>query len=152
GCLQTPAHERRPGANPYLVSPASFFYVVKYPPDVAFWALTMAGNLFLLALFGAVPVRVARRLTLLLDFGTTALFFYIAHMLLVFLLAGVLVALFGHDTGVTDPMNPDDSQGIDNLFGYFGTWALALLALWPVCRLYSRFKSGKPADSLWWFF
>lgn len=152
GCLQTPEHARRPDANPYLVSPASFFYVVKYPPDVAFWAMTMAGNLFLLALFGAVPVRVARRFTMLLDFGTTALFFYVAHLLLVFLLALVLVGLFGHDTGVADPMNPDNTRGIDDLFGYFGTWALVMLILWPVCRLYSRFKSGKPADSIWRFF
>ncbi|POR34802.1 Uncharacterized protein TPAR_04993 [Tolypocladium paradoxum] len=152
GCLQTPEHEKHPDTNPYLVSPASFFYIVKYPPDLAFWAMTMAGNLLLLALFGAVPVRIAKRFTMLLDFGTTALFFYIAHLLLVFLLARILVGLFGHDTGVADPMNPDNSRGIDNLFAYFGTWALAMLILWPICRLYSRFKSGKPADSIWRFF
>ncbi|PNY29066.1 Uncharacterized protein TCAP_01009 [Tolypocladium capitatum] len=152
GCLQTPEHERHPGANPYLVSPASFFYVVKYPPDVAFWAMTMAGNLFLLALFGAIPIRIAKRFTVFLDFGTTALFFYVAHLLLVFLLARILIGLFGHDTGVADPMNPDDSWGIDNLFGYFGTWALVMFILWPICRLYSRFKSGKPMDSIWRFF
>ncbi|GJN71058.1 hypothetical protein PLIIFM63780_002352 [Purpureocillium lilacinum] len=154
GCLQTPAqqHQQR-GQNPYLADVPSFFYIVKYPPDVAFWALTMAGNLALLALFGALPVRFARqRLTMLLDFGTTALFFYVAHMLVIFALGMALVALFGHDTGVADPMDPDNSRGIDNLWAYFAVWAAAMLMLWPVCRAYSRFKSTKSADSIWRFF
>ncbi|KAH6605502.1 hypothetical protein Trco_004655 [Trichoderma cornu-damae] len=49
-CLHTPVQQHQAATeNPYLASPASFFYIVKYPPDVAFWAFTMAINLFLLA-------------------------------------------------------------------------------------------------------
>lgn len=152
GCLETPEHDAHPDANPYLVSVASFMYVVKYPPDVAFWAFTLAGNLFLLAGFGAIPTAISKRFTMLLDFGTSALFFYIVHMFVVFGLGIGSVALFGHDTGVTDPMDPSNSMGIDNLFGYFGLWALAMLILWPICRWYSRFKSTKSANSIWRFF
>ncbi|KAK2616226.1 hypothetical protein QQS21_000860 [Conoideocrella luteorostrata] len=152
GCLQTPDQEARPNQNPYLASPRSFFYVVKYPPDVAFFAFTMAGNLFLLAVFTAAPPRIAKRFTMLLDFGTSALFFYVVHLATLFGLGMIAVALFGHDTGIPDPMNRGNTKGIDNLFGYFGFWALVMLLLWPVCRWYSRFKSGKPADSIWRFF
>ncbi|UNI25030.1 hypothetical protein JDV02_010739 [Purpureocillium takamizusanense] len=181
GCLQTPAQQQqqRQDANPYLADMPSFFYIVKYPPDVSFWAFAMAGNLFLLALFAALPPRrlapphphpqphshhdhhlrrwshrlLALPAAMLLDFGTTALFFYVAHMLLVFALGAALVALFGHDTGVaTDPMNPGDTRGIDNIAAYFAVWAAAMLMLWPVCRAYSRFKSTKSADSIWRFF
>lgn len=151
GCLQTP-EERKHSGNPYLASPQAFFYIIKYPPDVAFWAFTMAGCLFLLAIFGAIPTRISKRFSLLLDFGTAALFFYVAHLFVVFILGRILVTLFGHDTGIANPMKPDITRGIDNLFGYFGAWALAMLSLWPMTRWYSRFKSNKPADSIWRFF
>lgn len=152
-CLATHDQQQHPHRNPYLASPASFFYIIKYPPDVAFWALTMAGNMLLLAVLGAIPVHYAKRLTLLLDFGTTALFFYIVHMLLIFATAATLLPFFGHDTGVRNPMDPEKpSRGIDNLAAYFGIWATLLLVLWPVCRWYSRFKSTKGVDSLWRFF
>ncbi|TWU72324.1 hypothetical protein ED733_000908 [Metarhizium rileyi] len=151
-CLQTPDQQRRPAQNLYLASVASFFYVVKYPPDVAFFALTMAGNLLLLALFAAIPPRVARQLTMLLEFGTSALFFYIVHLLLLFGLGILAVAAFGHETGIPDPIYPGKTRGIDDLFGYFGFWAACMLLLWPVCRAYSRFKSSKAADSIWRFF
>jgi uncharacterized membrane protein len=152
GCLQTADQAHHPKQNPYLASVASFFYVVKYPPDVAFFALTMAGNLVLLAAFTAIPPTIGKRFTILLDFGTSALFFYIVHMLALFGFGALVVSLFGHDTGIADPMNPENSNGIDNLLGYFGFWAAMMLLLWPVCRAYSRFKSTKGADSLWRFF
>lgn len=152
GCLQTPDQEAHPNQNPYLASVPSFFYVVKYPPDVAFFALTMAGNLILLAIFTSIPPRIGKRFTILLDFGTSALFFYIVHMLALFGFGMLAVAVFGHDTGIADPMDPNKTKGIDNLFGYFGFWAVMMLLLWPVCRAYSRFKSRKAADSIWRFF
>ncbi|PHH59042.1 hypothetical protein CDD81_3847 [Ophiocordyceps australis] len=151
-CLHTSQQRLHPDANQYLVSPPSFFYIVKYPPDVAFWAMTVAANLFLLAGFGAMPARAVKSLGMLLDFGTSALFFYIVHFLLLLIMASVLVPLFGHDTGVPYPLDPNATRGIDNIAAYFTIWAIAMLTLWPLCRLYSRFKSRKPADSIWRFF
>lgn len=83
-CLHTPAqHHQTANENPYLASPASFFYIIKYPPDVAFWAFTMAGNLFALAAFSAIPTHIAQRLSLLLSYGTSSLFFYLVHMCII---------------------------------------------------------------------
>ncbi|KAH7145537.1 hypothetical protein B0J13DRAFT_323165 [Dactylonectria estremocensis] len=152
GCLHTPDQDKHPDQNPYLVSGQSFFYIIKYPPDVAFWAFTLAGNFFLLALFGGLPVRISQRLTILLDFGRAALFFYIAHLFAVFIAGAILVRLFGHDVGIPSQSNPDNSQGIDNVWAYFAIWAALMLLLWPATRWYSRFKSTKPADSIWRFF
>ncbi|KAH7165295.1 hypothetical protein EDB81DRAFT_778941 [Dactylonectria macrodidyma] len=152
GCLHTPEHDKHPNQNPYLVSGQSFFYIIKYPPDVAFWAFTLAGNFFLLALFGGFPVRISQRLTILLDFGRAALFFYIAHLFAVFIFGAVLVRLFGHDVGIPSPQDPDNSKGIDNVWAYLTIWAALMLLLWPATRWYSRFKSTKPADSIWRFF
>lgn len=151
-CLQTPAHQAHPGTNPYLISPQSFFYLIKYPPDVAFWSFTIAGVFTLLAAFDAIPIYIAKRISILLDFGTSALFFYVIHLVVVFTVGALIVALFGHETGIEDPMNAGKTKGIDSIPGYFAIWAGLMLICWPMCRLYSRFKSSKSADSVWRFF
>lgn len=152
GCLQTPDQARHPDRNPYLASAVSFFYIVKYTPDVAYWAFTLSCNFLLLAGFTALPPRIGQRFTILLDFGTSALFFYVIHLPILFLVGMPLVAWFGKDTGRRSPMDPSGGKGISSLWAYFTFWAGVMLLLWPVCRLYSRFKSKKAADSIWRFF
>lgn len=153
-CLQTPENRAHPTWNQYLVSPAAFFYTIKYPPDVAFWSLTLAINFFLLAALGQVPVSFAKKwFVVLLDFGTTSLFFYVVHMPIVFLTGWVMCALFGHEADQTGPPNaPISNKVIDDAFAFFGVWALCLLLMWPLCRWYGQFKFGKPSDSLWRIF
>ncbi|UKZ76803.1 hypothetical protein TrVFT333_004515 [Trichoderma virens FT-333] len=153
-CLHTPAQDvQTANENPYLASAASFFYIIKYPPDVAFWASTLAGNLFLLGAFSSIPVHVARRFGMLLSFGTSSLFFYVVHLNIVMSPVGTLLKnLFGTEAGHSDPMHPGSTRGITNLFAYFVLWCLLLLIMWPACFYYSRFKSTRHADSLWRFF
>lgn len=153
GCLHTPEHDKaNRHVNPYLVSPQSFLYIIKYPPDVAYWAATLSVNFLLLALFGALPLRLAKRMTLLLDLGGAALFFYVAHMYLIMALAVVMLPIFGHkpDKGVPNPMG--GTKVMTNLYAYFAIWAFVIAVMWPSCRWYGRFKSTKGADSLWRFF
>ncbi|TQW00098.1 ribosomal protein/carboxylic ester hydrolase [Cordyceps javanica] len=159
-CLPTPEHDTAAaphpssGGNQYLVSPAAFFYTIKYPPDLAFWALTLAANFLLLAGLGQIPVSFAKRwLVVALDFGTTSLFFYVVHMPVVFLTGWVMCAVFGHETDQQEsPAGIVSNKVIDNVFGFFGVWALCLLIMWPLCRWYGQFKFGKPSDSLWRIF
>lgn len=152
GCIQTPERLEHPDQNSYLVSPQAFFYMTKYPPDLAFWAFTLAGNFFLLAFFGGIPESIAKRFTLLIDFGRAALFFYLVHLFVVFAFGGVMISLFGHEVGRAGQMDPGMTRGIDNLFGYLGIWAATMLLLWPLVRWYGRFKGEKSADSIWRFF
>ena len=65
------------GRNQYLASVKSFFYITKYPPSPSFFALTMAVNFFLLAVFSAIPPKVAGKIPGLMNFGGSALFFYV---------------------------------------------------------------------------
>ncbi|KAL7952049.1 hypothetical protein V8C42DRAFT_350308 [Trichoderma barbatum] len=146
-------HAQTANENPYLASAASFFYIIKYPPDVAFWAFTMAGNLFLLGAFSTIPVHIAKRFDMLLSFGTSSLFFYVVHLNLVMSPLGTLLkTIFGTEAGHSDPMHPGNTKGITNLFAYFVFWCALLLIMWPACFYYSRFKSTRHADSLWRFF
>lgn len=43
------------GRNQYLASPQAFFYLAKYPPDVAFFAYTLSVNLLFLTLLDLIP-------------------------------------------------------------------------------------------------
>jgi len=151
GCLQMVEHTAA-GKNQYLASPASFFYLIKYPPDVAFWAFTMAGNHLLLAVFSAIPPQMASRaLHVLLVFGTSALFFFVLHMFVAMGLGAVAIALVGHDVGRPN-FQSGKPYGVDQLWAFFLIWALLLAILYPLCKWYGGFKRSKGPDSLWRFF
>ncbi|TDZ58417.1 hypothetical protein CTRI78_v005423 [Colletotrichum trifolii] len=151
-CLRTPDQAAHPHTNPYLASPASFFYVVKYPPDFAFFCYTLAATFYLLALFAAVPATFAnKRLRVLLAFGTSALFFYVAHMVLLMTLAGVLLRAYGRDTGVPAPVGRP-AEGVDNMWLWWGNWLVVVAVMYPLCRWYGRFKLTRGPDSVWRFF
>ncbi|KAI0025774.1 hypothetical protein F4780DRAFT_719853 [Xylariomycetidae sp. FL0641] len=152
GCLRTPDQAAHPGGNQYLASPKSFFFLVKYPPDVAFFAFTLAANFLLLAVFDFIPHRIAARLTVLTGFGGSALFFYIVHHPIVFSAAAVLTHWFGRPLGEQDPLTGKPAFGVDNVWILFGLWAGTLTVLFPICQWYSRFKMRKSADSIWRFF
>lgn len=154
-CLHMPEHVAQPaGANPYLASVASFFYLVKYPPDVAFWSFTLSVNFVLLAFFGALPPRFAKRtFHVLLVFGTSALFFYVVHMFLLFGLGALWIKAVGHRLETKDPFtNQPGGIGVDQIWAFLANWAMVLAILYPLCRWYGRFKKTKGVDSLWRFF
>jgi hypothetical protein len=140
-CLLTP--DQRAGGNPYLASPEAFFYIVKYPPDVAYFAYTMAGNLVILALLGAIPPRLSKYFTILLTYGTSALFFYTVHLLVLFALSAIGRGIYGHGA---------EAAFKDNVGLFFGVWFSTLLVMYPLCRYYGGFKQKTGPDSIWRFF
>ncbi|KAK4681213.1 hypothetical protein QC764_105510 [Podospora pseudoanserina] len=149
GCLSMAEHQQ--GGDQYLASVKSFFYLTKYPPDVAFWAFTMAGNHLLLALFGALPPLFASKVFhVLLVYGTSALFFYIVHILMLGALSLPVIALIGRE--VSDPFTKQPVRGVDQLWGFFFSWGMLLAILYPLCRWYGGFKKAKGPDSIWRFF
>jgi hypothetical protein len=151
-CLRLPEQEAHPGTNQYLASVQSFLYVVKYPPEPAFAFYTMTGNFFLLALFGSIrPAAASRYLKPLLVYGTSALFFYVVHILLLTVWFPILMPIFGHKVGRIDGWSGED-QGIDQLWIIFPLWFSILAVLYPLCRRYSAFKSTTAPNSIWRFF
>jgi len=152
-CLQMPEQLAHPDKNQYLVSFRSFFYIIKYPPSVAYFCFTMGLNHLLLAMFGALPANVSRNIPTLMNFGTSALFFYVAHLLLLMLVSRIVNPLFGHDLGRPDMRDPTKNQvGLGPGPGFWVTWLAVLAILNPLCKWYGRFKSSKGADSIWRFF
>lgn len=152
GCLHMPEHIANPQKNQYLASVRSFFYITKYPPSPSFAFFTMSVNFFLLALFASLPTKIARNIPLLMTFGTSALFFYIAHLLLYFTAGYFIKMWFGHKMGYDDPMKGGEAIGVGDSPAFWITYVLGLLILYPLCRWYGRFKSAKGPNSLWRFF
>jgi uncharacterized membrane protein len=110
-----------------------FFNLTKYPPSLAFILLTLGLDLVLLFLLSKVESQLRKWGQFLLVFGSTALFFYLAHL--------YLYALVGlaFQNGTSFPL-------------MYLFWILGLAILYPVCLWYKRFKEGKPPESVWRFF
>jgi uncharacterized membrane protein len=105
--------------------------LTKYPPSLAFLAVTLGINLLLLRVLSSAPASKKGHPSLV--FGRSALFFYLAHLYLF----GALGFAFPH--GASLPT-------------LYAVWLVGLAALYPLCRRWARFKDTKPAESLWRLF
>lgn len=119
-------HEVPPGV-------LGFFTVVKYPPSLAFLAITLAVNLALMANWSRLQGLAARRWQPFTAFGRSAMMFYLAHLWL-FALLGL------------------GFRGGSSLAQMLTMWITGLAILWPLCLRYDVFKRRTAPDSIWRFF
>ncbi|KAI8578776.1 hypothetical protein K450DRAFT_245466 [Umbelopsis ramanniana AG] len=139
--------------NPFLTNWITFFNTIKYPPDLAYTALFLTVNHLLLTAFFLVPTGpdankyVSAIITNgpLLDFGRSALFFYVLHFYLYFGSAGLIGMLF------PDLKSPKGTLAM-NGWQFFITWSIGLIILWVLCKRYARFKASRGPDSIFRFF
>jgi uncharacterized membrane protein len=103
---------------------------VKYPPSIAFTAMTMGVNLLLLSALGRLGESAQRWLRPLTVLGRAPLLFYVLHLFL-YLAMGRLFAPQGTSIPAMIPF-----------------WLLGLLILLPVCAWYGSFKQRQPAGSV----
>lgn len=106
--------------------------VTKYPPSLAFLAVTLGVNLLALWLL-ALWRRPRGERNPLLVLGRSALFFYVAHLYLY----AALGLLF---------------PGGASLPVLYLVWLVGLAVLYPLCRRWAAFKSAHPPASLWRLF
>ncbi|KAI9216661.1 hypothetical protein BC828DRAFT_292992 [Blastocladiella britannica] len=117
-----------------------FLTVVKYPPSLCFLLATLAAVHVILATM-SVPRAMAqlpRTSRVLLAFGQSSLFFYLAHVALYFGLGVLAKAIVG-------------PQGL-GLLGMTPVWLAGLAGLYPACKWYATFKAGTSQESLWRLF
>jgi uncharacterized membrane protein len=119
-------HARGPGWT-------GFFNLTKYPPSFAFILLTLGLDLLLLSVLSRAATQLRTWGKPLVLFGSTALFFYLAHLYLYALMG------FAFPEGT--------SFRVMYLF-----WLLGLVLLYPACLAYRRFKERKAPESVWRFF
>ena len=126
-----------------LLTLLSFIKVEKYPPSLLYLLATLGPAMLLLAWFENLRGEVAAGLTTI---GRVPLFFYVAHILLIHLLAGVTAATMGFGTGLLKGWPEIPHWGFA-LPGVYLIWAGVVLALYPACRWFAAVKRRR---NDWW--
>ncbi len=123
----------------------SFVNVHKYPPSLLYLLLTLGTGLLLLAAFEAARGKFSE---VLRTFGRVPLFFYVMHIALAHLAAGIIAFAMGYGTALLggDVMKVPQQWGFALPVVYLA-WALALATLYPACRWFAALKRRRDD---WW--
>lgn len=130
----------------------SFMKVNKYPPSLLYLCIMIGPALLLLVFMEKVKNRFTN---IMLVFGRTAFFYYIIHLYLIHLLA---VAAFFIRGGHTIQDAIDSMQKLPFLFvipgegiglaAVYAVWAVVIIALYPLCKWYDKYKTRHKEK--WW--
>ena len=123
----------------------SFVNVQKYPPSLHYLLITLGVGFLLLALFESARGKVSE---VLRTFGHVPLFFYVLHIALAHLAAGLVgyAMGFGAKLLTADFLQVPQDWGFSLPVVYFA-WALVVVTLYPACRWFAAVKHRR---SDWW--
>ncbi|CAZ94849.1 DUF1624 domain-containing protein [Zobellia galactanivorans] len=128
----------------------SFFNVTKYPPSLLFLLITIGPSIMLLAFAEKWKGWVFDKLVII---GRVPMFFYIIHIYVIHLLALFAAVLTGFrasdmyvDLWVT--MQPGLKGYGFGLGVVYLIWAVLVVALYPLCAWFDRYKSNHREK--WW--
>lgn len=124
----------------------SFLNCEKYPPSLLYLMMTLGPGLMLLAAFEGVRGRFA---TIIVTFGRVPLFYYVAHLYLIHVLAVVfaLITLGDASWQFGGPLRQKPPGfGLD-LPGIYAVWVFVVAALYPACRWFAALKQRRTD---WW--
>ena len=138
--------------SPIVMTICSFLNTTKYPPSLLYTLMTMGPSLLFLAIAEKPLGWLGKKIIII---GRVPLFFYILHLFLIHLLAVVAVVWSGRpwtDMIVIGNMTAKDSP---ELAGYgfslgitYLVWIVVVLALYPICIWYDKYKSSHKEK--WW--
>lgn len=116
----------------------AFINVRKYPPSLDYVLVTMGVLLLLLRALDGIRARPDAPL---LVFGCVPLFYYVLHLYVIHLAAGVFFYFKYGKTVLTFSFNhpPPPDFGV-NLVGVYVAWVLIVAALYLPCRWYANLK------------
>lgn len=130
-----------------LYSFLSFLNVQKYPPSLLYMCVTIGPVLILLSLIKNTTGRLSK---ILIVYGRVPMFYYILHFFTLTIIRIVLYISRGHsmEEGMTGvPGIPFKfiipGEGYD-LWVAYALWIAVVVALYPLCRWYDRYKTGHP--------
>jgi uncharacterized membrane protein len=123
----------------------SFLNVHKYPPSLLYLLATLGIGALLL---GALESAHGRFMELLRTFGRAPLFFYVLHIALAHLAAGVAALAMGYGPQLLTNLFLFLPEGWGfGLFGVYIAWLAVLVALYPACRWFAELKQRRTE---WW--
>ena len=141
-----------PQSSP-VMTVLSFLRTTKYPPSLSFLLMTLGPVLLALAWFERRQLRPDRPLVVI---GRVPLFYYIGHFLLAHLATSLMVwwrygsaslAFGGPFPSMGGPRAAFPADFGWSLWVVYVVWIAVVLAMYPLCRWYARFKAERRS---WW--
>ena len=136
--------------NSFSFTMMSFFNITKYPPSFLFLLITIGPSIIFLAFAEKWKGAFFDKL---ITIGRVPMFFYIIHIYVIHLLALVAAILTGFkasdmviDVWVT--MQPELQGYGFSLWVVYILWIILILALYPFCNWYNKYKSNNRHK--WW--
>jgi uncharacterized membrane protein len=125
----------------------AFMNVQKYPPSLDYLLATVGPALLLLAWFERVR---GWFVGILQTFGRVPLFFYVLHIALAHLAAGLLAMSMGFGTDVLGGffLNFPPKWGV-GLGGVYAAWLFVIATLYPACLWFADLKERRRD---WWLY
>ena len=123
----------------------SFIDVQKYPPSLQYLLLTLGATFLLLAALESARGKFSE---VLRTFGRVPLFFYVLHIALAHLAAGIIALTLGYGTALLG----DDFMQVPQRWGFglpvvYLAWLLVVATLYPACRWFAAVKRRRDD---WW--
>jgi uncharacterized membrane protein len=134
-----------------VFSVLSFLNVTKYPPSLLYTLMTLGPALIFLAFTEGRLNAWTSKIAL---FGRVAMFYYLAHILLIHLLALAAAVISGYRwSDMVLSVGVDDTPGLKgygfDLWVVYGVWIGLILILYPLCKWFDRYKRAHQATQ-WW--
>ncbi|MEO7264186.1 MAG: hypothetical protein ABIW38_04700 [Ferruginibacter sp.] len=129
-----------------LFSFFSFINVTKYPPSLLYTLITLGPAIIFLA-FAENPLNGFTKFVSV--YGRVPMFYYILHIYLIHLLAMLAAQLtgFGWKAMIADIFPSIKGYGF-SLPAVYVIWIAIVLALYPLCKWYDRYKTNHKEK--WW--
>jgi uncharacterized membrane protein len=135
----------------FFLSFLSFIKTSKYPPSLLYTLMTLGPALLFLAFTETARHAMARFVAV---YGRVPMFYYILHIYLIHLLAMIGSELFTTVDWRTWILNQpiwfnQDLKGYGFSLGVvYAVWLFVVLALYPLCKMYDRYKQTHKEK--WW--
>lgn len=135
-----------------LLTIFSFLKVNKYPPSLLYMSITIGVAFLMLSLLENIKNRFTN---IMVVYGRTAFLYYILHLYLIHIIATILFFVKGQHT-VQEAINsmsklpflfviPGEGVGLGIAYVI---WAALVIALYPVCKWYDKYKTNHKEK--WW--
>ncbi len=134
-----------------LFTMLSFLNVNKYPPSLLYLLMTLSPAFLFLAFAEKSSPRITNFFS---TFGRVPLFYYLLHIYLLHALAMILAAAtgFGWKKMVLTNRWVTDDPGLKGyglgLPWVYLIWLMVVIALYPLCKQYDRYKQNNRQK--WW--
>lgn len=128
----------------------SFLNTTKYPPSMLYLLMTLGPSILFLAFAEREPSKAARKIII---FGRVPMFYYLMHIYVLHIIALVAAVATGYPASamIFDIWITMSGELAGYGFG-LGTvyliWAGVVVFLYPVCRMYERYKNAN-RQSVW---